>query len=117
MSPNKEGSAPIDIEKIGDVDKLIHEPSRLKILAILYPLEEADFTFLKRETGYTWGRLSSHLEKLEKAGYIIMEKRLIQRDKRRKDAKEIAKTFIRIADLGKEKFEEYTISMRELFSA
>ena len=60
-----------------DIDKTIHEPARLMIMANLYVVESADFTFLLGQTGLTWGNLSSHLSKLEKAGYVTMEKSFI----------------------------------------
>jgi DNA-binding MarR family transcriptional regulator len=56
------------------LDRVIHEPSRLVILALLFPLESADFVYLLRETGLTRGNLSAHLARLEEAGYITMEK-------------------------------------------
>ena len=57
------------------IDRTIHEPGRLLILIYLYSVEKADFTFLKMQTGMTQGNLSSHLQKLESAGYITTEKR------------------------------------------
>jgi len=63
-----------DLTFILDVDRLIHEPSRLLLLAILYSVESADFVYLMRETALTKGNLSSHLAKLEEAGYIRIEK-------------------------------------------
>lgn len=56
------------------VDRTIHEPARLMILGILAVSEEADFVFLMNETGMTKGNLSSHLGKLEEAGYVRIEK-------------------------------------------
>jgi DNA-binding MarR family transcriptional regulator len=56
------------------VDRLIHEPSRSVILAVLSAVESADFLYLKRETGLTKGNLTVHLSKLETAGYIEIEK-------------------------------------------
>ena len=56
------------------VDRLIHEPSRSVILAVLSVVESADFLYLQRETGLTKGNLSVHLSKLEAAGYIKIEK-------------------------------------------
>jgi DNA-binding MarR family transcriptional regulator len=56
------------------VDRLIHEPSRSVILAILSSVESADFLYLLRETGLTKGNLTVHLSKLESAGYIKIEK-------------------------------------------
>jgi DNA-binding transcriptional ArsR family regulator len=63
-----------DLRSLADVDRLIHEPSRTVILAILAAVESADFLYLQRETGLTKGNLSVHLSKLEEAGYIEIEK-------------------------------------------
>ncbi len=60
--------------KVAEVDRLIHEPARLMITTILSTVESADFLYLDRETGLTKGNLSSHLAKLESAGYIEIEK-------------------------------------------
>ncbi len=57
-----------------DADRLIHEPARRVIMTILYSLESADFLYLLRETGLSKGNLSSHLSKLEAAGYVAIEK-------------------------------------------
>jgi DNA-binding MarR family transcriptional regulator len=62
------------IATISGLDKLIHEPARMSIMAVLYVLESADFTFLMNQTGLTWGNLSAHLTKLESAGYVEVEK-------------------------------------------
>lgn len=56
------------------VDRLIHEPSRSVILAVLSSVQRADFIYLQRETGLTKGNLTVHLSKLEAAGYIKIEK-------------------------------------------
>ncbi|MHB0869224.1 MAG: transcriptional regulator [Chloroflexota bacterium] len=63
-----------DFRELAGIDRLIHEPARLILLALLYPLESADFLFLLRETGLTRGNLSAHLAKLEEAGYVAVEK-------------------------------------------
>ncbi|MEP7354702.1 MAG: transcriptional regulator [Acidobacteriota bacterium] len=57
-----------------DVDRIVHEPARLTILALLSKVQEVDFIFLMRETGLTKGNLSSHLAKLEEAAYIEIKK-------------------------------------------
>ena len=59
---------------MNDVDRIIHEPARLTIMALLSGAREADFLFLSRETGLTKGNLSSHLVKLEESGYVEIEK-------------------------------------------
>lgn len=57
-----------------DLDRIIHEPARLLIVTILSTVEQADFLFLLRETGLTKGNLSSHLARLEKSGYVVVQK-------------------------------------------
>ena len=61
-------------KSLAGINKLIHEPARLKIMAQLYVIESADFLFLMRQIGLTFGNLSAHLSKLEAAGYIEIEK-------------------------------------------
>ena len=63
-----------DFKQMLETDRLIHEPARLIIMALLYGVENADFTFLLPETGLTRGNLSFHLTKLEEAGYVAIEK-------------------------------------------
>ena len=56
------------------IDKAIHEPARLNIMAHLYVVESMDFLFLMRQTNLTFGNLSSHMSKLEKTGYVEVKK-------------------------------------------
>jgi len=63
-----------DIRAMVKADRVIHEPARLIIVAILYTVESADFLYLLRETGLTKGNLSSHLARLEETGYVRIEK-------------------------------------------
>ncbi len=62
------------IQSISELDRLVHEPARLKILVILKGVGEADFLYLQKEGGFTQGNLSSHLAKLEEAGYVEIKK-------------------------------------------
>jgi DNA-binding MarR family transcriptional regulator len=57
-----------------DLDRLVHEPARLMVLACLFVTESADFVFLANQIGLTLGNLSSHVAKLEDAGYVEVEK-------------------------------------------
>ena len=57
-----------------DLDRIIHEPARLRILTLLAGVDEADFNFLLNTLGLTKGNLSSHMDKLEKAGYVHVVK-------------------------------------------
>jgi len=62
------------LRRLIDIDRTIHEPARLIIVAILSAVEEADFLYLLNATGLTRGNLSSHLTRLETAGYVSIEK-------------------------------------------
>ena len=63
-----------NLAALTDIDRLIHEPARLQIVALLYVLESADFVFVTQQTGLTWGNLSAHITKLEEGGYVKVEK-------------------------------------------
>src|SRR5512133_881288 len=63
-----------DLRALAGVDRVIHEPARLVIAAVLYAVESADFLYLLRETNLTKGNLSAHLARLEEAGYIEIAK-------------------------------------------
>ena len=80
------------------VDRIIHEPSRSIILAILAATKSADFLYLQRETRLTKGNLTIHLSKLEMAGYILIEK--TYRGK-------VPQTLCRITNKGRVAFELY----------
>jgi DNA-binding transcriptional ArsR family regulator len=62
------------IQRLAEVDRIIHEPARLMVVALLAAVKEADFRYLHKSTGLTKGNLSVHLCKLEEAGYIAIEK-------------------------------------------
>lgn len=62
------------IQRLAEVDRVIHEPARLMIVALLAAVKEADFQYLHATTGLTKGNLSVHLSKLEEAGYVAIEK-------------------------------------------
>ena len=57
-----------------EIDKIIHEPARLRIMMILTGIEQADFNFLLTTLSLTRGNLSRHVEKLEYAAYIKVKK-------------------------------------------
>jgi len=100
MSPTEPGSA--ELQPIADVDRLVHEPARLMILAVLYVVESADFVFLMCQTGLTRGNLSSHMSKLEAAGYIEIKKEFVDK---------IPRTLLRLTDTGRAAFESYRQDM------
>jgi DNA-binding MarR family transcriptional regulator len=93
-----------DLRTLTDVDRLLHEPSRAVIVAILAAVESADFVFLQRETGLTRGNLSTHLTKLEQAGYISIEKTF--RNK-------YPLTLCRLTETGRQAFAAYRQKLAE----
>lgn len=93
---------------VPSIDKLIHEPARLLLLAWLYVVESADFTFLMNQTGLTWGNLSSHMTKLEDAGFIAVEKAFKERK---------PNTMLSLTPAGRAAFKAYKATMQQLFAA
>jgi len=85
-----------------EIDKLIHEPARLLIMAHLYVVESADFTYLMRQTNLTWGNLSSHMSKLEEAKYIQVIKEF--KDRR-------PNTMLKLTGRGRSAFKDYRRQM------
>src|SRR5436309_2600032 len=63
-----------NIQDLAKVDRVIHEPARLMVVALLAAVKEADFQYLHQATQLTKGNLSVHLSRLEEAGYISIEK-------------------------------------------
>lgn len=63
-----------EIQDITTIDRVIHEPARLAVIAVLSACESADFKSLLHLTGITKGNLSVQLQKLEEAGYITITK-------------------------------------------
>jgi len=87
-------------------DKLIHEPARLLIMAHLFVVESADFLFLMRQTEMTFGNLSSHMSRLETAGYIDVEKEFVGKKPNTKR---------HLTEEGRAAFQEYRRNMRHVF--
>ena len=81
-----------------EIDRIIHEPARLLIVALLAGVKEADFLWLLRESALTKGNLSAHLSRLEEAQYVEIEK--TYRGK-------VPLTVLRLTKKGKSAFEAY----------
>ena len=86
------------IQRLAEIDRIVHEPGRLMIVALLAAVEEADFQYLRQTTGLTQGNLSAHLSKLEEAGYVAIEKTF--RGK-------YPLTICRLTDRGREVLDKY----------
>ncbi len=53
---------------------MVHQRNRLAILAVVQEAPKAEFTFLRDALGLTQGNLSRHLQVLEDAGYVAIDK-------------------------------------------
>ncbi len=65
---------------MAELDEIIHQPLRLRIMAALNALPAAtglEFARLKKLTGATDGNLGAHIETLAKAGYVAVEKAFV----------------------------------------
>lgn len=91
---------------ITEINKLIHEPARQMIMAHLYVIESADFLFLMRQTNLTFGNLSAHLSKLEKANYVKITKEFIGKKPH---------TMVLLTKKGRNAFNLYRKSMKQVF--
>lgn len=94
-----------ELHPLAEIDQVIHAPARLMVLSYLYVVESADYVFLMRLTGLTWGNLSTHLSKLEEAGYIAITKEF--RGKK-------PHTTISLTEQGRSAFREYKKSMQQV---
>ena len=100
------GASRPDLSELTDLDRVVHEPARLAVMALLYVIESADFTFLMNQTGLTWGNLSAHLSKLEDAGYLEVEKSFKGRR---------PNTSLRLTPQGRAAFHQYARKMKRVF--
>jgi DNA-binding MarR family transcriptional regulator len=93
------------LHPLADIDQVIHASARLMILTYLYVVESVDYVFLKNQTGLSWGNLSTHLNKLEEAGYVTVEKGY----KGKKPH-----SMILLTDQGRAAFRNYKNSMQQV---
>jgi len=91
-------------QSIAGIDRLIHEPARYLIMAYLFVVESADALFLQRQTGLTWGNLSSHLSKLEDAKYVDIKKEFLDKKPH---------TMLQLTDDGRKAFKQYRLNMKQ----
>jgi DNA-binding MarR family transcriptional regulator len=95
---------------VAELNEIIHQPVRLRIMAALVTLEptdEVDFTYLRDLLEVTDGNLGAHLRKLEEAGYINVNKVFIDRKPR---------TYISATDTGRKVFREHVEALEALLS-
>ena len=93
------------IRAIAALDRVIHEPGRLMIVALLWAVKECDFLYLLHETEMNKGTLSSHLARLEEAGYVEIEKTF--RGK-------VPRTLLRLTPSGRATFDAYRKNLKRV---
>ena len=93
------------LRSMGDLDRVLHEPSRLMIATILYSVEEADFLYILNASHLTRGNLSTHLSRLEEAGYVQIEKSFKGK---------LPRTVCRLTPPGRAAFEAYRRQLKEV---
>jgi DNA-binding MarR family transcriptional regulator len=91
-------SGPADVKRLGELNRIVHEPARLMLLAFLYAIECADFLYLEQQTGMTRGNMASHMRKLEEAGFVKVEKTFVEK---------IPRTLYQLTSEGRKAFVEY----------
>ena len=88
-----------------EFDDLVHQPTRLRIFSYLYQHGETSFPDLREDLGMTHGNLASHIEKMEDADCVTVEKRFVDRK---------PQTTYELTDLGEEKFEAHVETLETL---
>lgn len=91
---------------MSELDNIIHQPLRLRIMAaliVLEPADQMDFIFLRNLLKATDGNLGAHLAKLEESGYIKIEKTFVARKPR---------TFISVSDKGRDAFTQHIAALK-----
>ncbi len=86
------------------LDPLLHSELRLAVMSLLAGVDEADFTYLKEQTGATSGNLSVQIDKLSEAGYISVEKGFKGK---------MPRTTCRITPVGTEAFRSYVKALKK----
>ena len=88
-----------------EFDKLVHQPTRLRIFAYLYANGETNFTDLTEGLEVTGGNLSRHLQKMEDAECIRVEKQFVDRK---------PQTTYQLTETGRTKFEKHIQTLETL---
>jgi DNA-binding MarR family transcriptional regulator len=86
-----------------ELNPLLHSELRLAVISLLISVEEADFVYIKQQTGATAGNLSIQIDKLSKAGYVEVVKSFKGK---------MPCTTCRITPEGMTAFEEYVEALK-----
>ena len=94
--------------ELPELNPVIHGKLRLALLSLLVSVEEAEFTWLRAKTGSTDGNLGAQLQKLEEAGYVLVEKKFVQRK---------PQTLYRMTEKGRGALTEYVHALKQLLGS
>ena len=95
---------------MAELNEIIHQSVRLRIMASLVSLEpgdEVDFTYLRDLLEVTDGNLGAHLRKLEENGYISINKTFVERKPR---------TYVSATPEGRTVFDEHVKALKSIIS-
>jgi len=95
------------LHEIAALDRVIHEPARMMIMTLLYAEPEADFLYIQHECDFTQGNLSSHLTRLDEAGYVFINKMFKGK---------YPLTICSLTRQGRRAFENYARSLRAVYA-
>lgn len=90
-----------------DLNPILHQPIRTKIVAYLANLQEVDFTTLKKNLGLTDGHMSTHMKTLIEENYVGVKKEFVHQKPR---------TTYHLTETGKSAFKQYLEALKKLVS-
>jgi DNA-binding MarR family transcriptional regulator len=96
---------------MAELNEIIHQPVRLRIMATLVTLEpndEVDFIYLRDLLDVTDGNLGAHLRKLEESGYIAVNKTFVERKPR---------TYVSATEAGRKVFKEHVAALEAILKS
>lgn len=93
--------------KLFELDQVIHQPIRTKIMALLANMGETDFTTIKKNLDLTDGHMSTHMKILTESGYVDTDKKFVDNK---------PKTSYKLSKEGKKKFSDYVASLKKMIS-
>lgn len=90
-----------------DLNPILHQPVRTRIMAYLMTCEQVDFSSLKKILELTDGHMSTHMKTLVEENYVQVQKEFI---------KQKPKTTYSLTPTGKQAFQDYLLSLQKLIS-
>ena len=88
-----------------NVDTLLADPTRLRILSLLMECNWADFSFVQDNAGISKSALSKQMTKLEEHGYLKVQKYFTGK---------YPKTSLQLTQTGRNAIQEHLDALREI---